>query len=105
TKSADEFQTLVSALKERIGVKGGTDNIYTITFEDHSREMAEKVVTAILDNFVEGSLGLQGDDTQKAEIGLAGEIAEYEKRLEEAEAALAKFRTENLGYMPNELGD
>jgi polysaccharide chain length determinant protein (PEP-CTERM system associated) len=76
-----------------------------IDYEDTSRERARDVVAAVLDTFVEAPIDNQGDDARVTERALTGEIAVHEERLREAEANLAKFKQDNLGYMPNEHGD
>jgi polysaccharide chain length determinant protein (PEP-CTERM system associated) len=105
TSSTEEFERLITALQERIVVRGGLDNIFTIEYEDVSREMARRVVAAILATFVEGGLRAQGDDADVSEQALDGEIDEHVRRLNVAEAALAAFKKDNVGYMPGESGD
>jgi uncharacterized protein involved in exopolysaccharide biosynthesis len=41
TKAADK-EALITGLLERVRVKGGRDNIFTITFEDHDRQKARE---------------------------------------------------------------
>jgi polysaccharide chain length determinant protein (PEP-CTERM system associated) len=67
--------------------------------------MAQRVVAALLDAFVETSLGAQGDDADMTERALAMEIEDHEQRMEQAEAALADFKRDNLGFMPGDEGD
>ncbi len=101
----DAMEALVTDLQRRITVIGGRDNIFTIEYEDVSREMARAVVAALLDTFVESSKANQGTDTDVTEHALEGEIKNHEQRLRESEEALAKFKQTNLGYMPGEYGD
>jgi polysaccharide chain length determinant protein (PEP-CTERM system associated) len=99
------FETLITQLQTLIRVTGGRDNIFTIQFEDVSREKARDVVAAILDTFVEDAIDGQSDDAAVTERALSGEIRDHEERLNTAEAALAQFKKDNLGYMPGESGD
>jgi polysaccharide chain length determinant protein (PEP-CTERM system associated) len=99
------LEDLVTGLQRRIAVRGGRDNIFTIEYEDRNRAKAREVVAAILDTFVENAIGAQGDDTEVSERALVGEMKDHEDRLLQAEAALAEFKRENLGYMPGETGD
>jgi polysaccharide chain length determinant protein (PEP-CTERM system associated) len=103
--SPGEFEALITNLQSRIRVVGGRDNVFNIQYEDVSREKARDVVAAILDTFVEGAIGAQGDDAQITERALQGEINEHEQRLRAAEAALAEFQRANIGFMPGESGD
>lgn len=104
-ETPEQLEKLITSLQNRIKVTGGRDQIFTIEYQDPSRAKAEEVVAAILDRFVENALGNQGEDTQMTERALASEIREHEERLLAAEARLARFKTENLGYMPGEAGD
>jgi len=100
-----EMEELVTRLQQRVQVSGGRDNIFTIQYEDVSREKARDVVAAVLDTFVESAIGNEGDDAEMTERAVANEIDVHERRLNEAEAELARFKQENLGYMPGESGD
>jgi polysaccharide chain length determinant protein (PEP-CTERM system associated) len=100
-----DFELLITELQSMIRVSGGRDNIFTIQYEDYSREKAREVVAAILNTFIEDAITGQSDDAEISERALASEIKEHEERLSSAEAALAQFKKDNLGYMPDESGD
>jgi polysaccharide chain length determinant protein (PEP-CTERM system associated) len=100
-----QLEELVTRLQEQIQVSGGHENIFTIQYQDVSREKAREVVAAVLDTFVESALGNEGDDAELTEKALANEINVHETRLREAEAALGRFKQDNLGYVPGETGD
>jgi protein tyrosine kinase modulator len=105
-RSPEGMEKLITALQQDIKVTGGgVDNIFTIRYDDVSREKATEVVAAVLDNFVESALHNEGDDAQVTERALTGEIQVHERRLREADGALAKFKQDNLGYMPDQFGD
>jgi len=67
---------LVTQLQRSIQVSGH-DNVFTIEYEDTSRDEARAVVTAILDTFVGSSIGDAGTDTGVTERALAGEIKNF----------------------------
>jgi polysaccharide chain length determinant protein (PEP-CTERM system associated) len=104
-ESPQQFESLISSLQQRVQVTGGRDNVFTITFEDANRLMARDIVSALLDTFVESSLGAQGDDADMTERALALELEDHEQRMEKAEADLAEFKKQNLGYMPDDGAD
>jgi polysaccharide chain length determinant protein (PEP-CTERM system associated) len=104
-ESVAEMEALVTRLQNSIVVTGGRDNIFTIDYQDRDREKAVDVVAAVLDTFVENSLGNQGSDSAMTERALASELRSHEERLLRAEADLAQFKRDNLGYMPGETGD
>ncbi len=100
-----EKEELISELQQQIRVEGGLDRIFRISFEDPSRQKANEVVNSLLRNFVESSIGAQGDDADMTENALRLEIEDHERRLEAAESDLAEFKKRNLGYMPEDGTD
>jgi polysaccharide chain length determinant protein (PEP-CTERM system associated) len=101
----EQLEQLITDLQQRIKVSGGSENIFAIQYEDVDRDKARDVVAAVLDTFTEGAIVNAGDDAEMTEHALAREIEVHENRLREAEAGLAKFKQENIGYMPGESGD
>ena len=99
------MELLVTDLQQRVRVAGGRDNVFTISFKDRNREKASDVVTALLNTFVESSLGAQGDDADMTERAIRAEIDDHENRLLSAETALAEFKKRNIGYMPGDGSD
>ncbi|MEM8984770.1 MAG: XrtA system polysaccharide chain length determinant, partial [Pseudomonadota bacterium] len=101
-----EFERLITRLQTQIKVKGNRDrNVFDVSYTDTDREKARAVVASIVNTFVEGSLKGQGDDTEITEQALGAEIDDHEGRLLDAEEALAEFKKNNLGYMPDNRGD
>ena len=100
-----QMEGLISGLQERLSIRGGRDKIFTIAFEDPNREKAVDVVAALLNTFMEKSIGAQGDDAQMTERAIRMEIEDHEARLEQAEEDLAAFKKRNLGYMPDDGTD
>ncbi len=78
--------------------------IYDFYYADPNRERALKVVKALLDRFVEDTLGGKREGSEQAQQFLAAQIKDYEQRLAAAEDRLAKFKKENVGLMPSEQG-
>ena len=104
--SADEMEILITDLQEEVNVIGNRErNVFDIAFTDPDRAKAKAVVTAIVDAFVEESLQGQGDDATMAERALEAELRDHEERLLSAESAVAEFKKQNLGYMPDDRGD
>ena len=99
------MEELITGLQRRVSVSGGRDRIFTISFQDQNREKATEVVAALLNTFVESSLGAQGDDADMTERAIKSEIDDHEKRLLQAESDLADFKKRNLGYMPDDGAD
>ncbi len=101
----EEFEDLLTSLQERIEVAGNRDGVYSIEFQDTSRDKALAVVESLLTAFVEESLGADRSDSEQAQQFLEDQIREYEQRLTEAEDRLAEFKRENVDMMPDQRGD
>ena len=100
-----EMELLITSIQSRVGIIGGRDNVFEITFQDRDRQKASDVVATLLNTFVESSLGAQGKDVDMTERALRAEIKDHEDRLVRAEADLADFKRRNLGYMPEDGAD
>ena len=103
------FQGLVAKLQREIEVRAGSGrgfeaNLYSITYRDIDRRVAERVVQVLLNSFQEQSL--EGDlrDDLQALAFLDNQMAEYRRRLEEAEQRVAEFRRRNAGLIGGEGG-
>ena len=100
-----DMEMMITGLQRRVSVQGGRDNIFNISFRDKDRQKATDVVAALLNTFVESSLGAQGDDADMTERAIKSEIDDHEERLLQAESDLADFKKRNLGYMPDDGAD
>jgi polysaccharide chain length determinant protein (PEP-CTERM system associated) len=111
-KTTRDMQLLVSDLQQRITIRNdartpssSTDGMYRISFQDTSREKAVEVVQRLLNSFVEETLGNKREGQEDAQRFLKEQIAEYERRLSEAENRVAEFKKRNVGKMPDDRGD
>jgi polysaccharide chain length determinant protein (PEP-CTERM system associated) len=106
--NAEEEEELYTGLREKIQVHTGrtseSSNLYTISFEDHDRDMALSVVRTLLDTFVEDVLKLKEAGTEQVDSYLAVQLSYYENQLLEAEQSLADFKKKNVGLLPGESG-
>lgn len=101
----ESFQRMIDTLPQRIGLNGGSGNVFAITFQDRDPQMAYRVVKTLVDTFVESAIGVKREDQSGAQRFLEEQIREYEKKLSEAEDRLAEFKKNNIGLMPGETGD
>jgi polysaccharide chain length determinant protein (PEP-CTERM system associated) len=107
-KTPREQQEVIEALRKNIGIEAMGERgagVYTITYQNADRAIALKVVDRLLNTFVEGALGGKREGSETATRFLREQIAEYEKRLTEAEQRLAEFKKNNVGMMPGSQGD
>lgn len=104
-KGDREFDELVTHLAAKVKLEGTSqDNIYEIAFTNSSPQQAKRVVDELLNTFLESALGSNRKDTAATQKFLDEQIAEYEKRLIEAEQRLKEFKRRNSGHMPEEGG-
>lgn len=100
----EETEELIFELKKNIQIEQpgpNQQNLYTISYTHEDPETAYRVVQALIDSWVERTLGSSRTDTASAQKFLQAQIAEYEKRLTVAEQRLADFKKENVGLMPS----
>jgi len=79
-------------------------SIYSIRYNDTSRERALRVVEILQTNLIENTLGGKREGSEGAQKFLETQIRELERRLRVAEDRLAEFKKGNVGLMPAESG-
>lgn len=95
----DQVRTRIS-----IGSDRNQPNLFTISYRDTDPAKAQEVVQALLTIFMESTLGESRQDSDIAQRFIDRQIADYERRLEEAEQRLANFRRDNVGMLPGDRG-
>lgn len=101
-----DMERIVEELQAKIQIAGdGRSSIYTISYEDADRQLAQRIVQTLLDAFVETSLGDKRNDSSSAQRFLEDQIKDYEQRLSQAEDRLADFKKKHVGMMPGDGGD
>jgi len=99
-KTPTEMEELIKDLKARVKLSGErSGNIYNISFEDNSPDLARRVVQSMLTIFVESNLGSARRDQDSAEQFLQREIKEYERRMVEVERRIKEFKMRNLDFV------
>jgi len=102
-----EYEEIIKELRENILIKktgGRRQNIFTISFEDETPDMAKNVVQSVLTVFIENTLGENRTDADSAQKFLKTQIAEYENRLASAEARLTDFKQKYANMLPDQYG-
>ena len=94
----------LSAEKSSNKKKKNDNKIYTLSYEGKSPELVYQVVSKLLNTLIENTLESARTDTASAQKFLDRQISEYEDRLTSDEQTLAKFKQENVGFMPDERG-
>lgn len=97
-----EKEEIVDDLKENIRFSGTErENLYTISYENDSADLAKLVVKSLLTIFMESNLGEVRKDQDSATQFLEQQKAEYERRMRELENELTRFKQRNLGLLPD----
>jgi polysaccharide chain length determinant protein (PEP-CTERM system associated) len=81
---------------------GGT---YVISYTNTDRQTSLNVVDLFVNTFVEESLSGKRAGSAQAQQFLTQQIATLEKRLRDAEEALATFKKEHVGLLPDNQAD
>ena len=102
-RNNSEKEELIDSLQARIQLIGtGKDNLFSLTYWDAHPDQAKKVVQALVNIFVESSLGDKRKDSESARRFLDEQIKSYEQKLVVAENSLKDFKQKNLGIMPDD---
>ena len=111
--TGEQQQAVIDNLRNNINIVADVNRavpkskvtLFTITYENHRRKRAIRVVDHLLNDFVEGSLTGKNQGSQQAEQFLTQQIANYGQRLSATEQQLAEFKKHNIGLVPGEKGD
>ncbi len=102
---ARQKEELLRDLWENIRIRADRRNpsLYTISFQHPDRKTAKLMVQSLLSVFVEGTLGEKREETVGAREFLEQQIADYERRLTEAETRLVKFRQKHIDDLTGDV--
>lgn len=96
-KSGRQQEELVDNVMRSIGLGGGANNLYVISYRDPNPALAKRVVQSLLTIFVESSLGEKRADSRSAVKFIDLQIKRYETSLQAAENRLKEFKLRNMG--------
>jgi polysaccharide chain length determinant protein (PEP-CTERM system associated) len=104
-KTPQQQEALYSSLAAAISLQGSDrENLYTITYQNNSPDVAKRVVQALLTIFTESSLGSARKDLSNSQKFIDDQLKAYEAKLLEKEKQLEDFKRRNVGTMPGEGG-
>ncbi|MGF1547054.1 MAG: XrtA system polysaccharide chain length determinant [Thiotrichales bacterium] len=99
--SEREKEVLMREIIGQLRIEEDVKNrIFKFGFRDRDPVVARDVVQTLINLFIEGTLGATRKDAQLAQDFLQREIADYERKLAEAETRLKEFKSENYGLLP-----
>ena len=84
--------------------KRSKDNVYELSYQGTSAELAYQVVSKLLNTMIETLMSSGRTDAAAAQEFLDRQITEFEARLSVSEQKLAAFKRANVGFMPDERG-
>jgi polysaccharide chain length determinant protein (PEP-CTERM system associated) len=97
-----QVAALAAQVRSRVELTPVAPNLFRLSYEDHDRQKAQRVVQSLLTIFVESNLGLSRQDISQARRFLDEQIRDYEQQLSEAEQRRAQFRRDNIGLLPGD---
>lgn len=101
----EDKERLLNALGKAIRIRqAGTQDLYLISYADPDREVALKVVQAVLQILMNDTLGANTSSTYTAQNFLRQQVQDYSQKLNDAEDKLAAFQAANVGYIPDQGG-
>lgn len=105
-KTPEQTEAMLDGLARNITIgDAGRENLYTISYQNASGDLAKKVVQSLLTIFVETSLGKTRQDITSSQRFIEEQLQQYQQRLVDAENALTEFKRKNIGMMPGQGGD
>jgi polysaccharide chain length determinant protein (PEP-CTERM system associated) len=109
--TTEKKEALLESLADTIKITGGgsgkkrdKSSVYEISYQSSSAKDSYQIVSNLLNTMIEETLNSTRTETVAAQKFLDSQISVYEERLSIAEQRLAKFKKENVGYMPDERG-
>lgn len=102
-----EKEAMLSELRKSISLssRDRAASLYSISVEHRDRDVAKRIVQALITVFIESSRSDARMDNSGAQDFLDEQIADYERRLAEAETRLAAFKQRNVDNYPGQTGD
>lgn len=97
-----DLERMVEALGSQIRISGQTANLFTISYRNTSPKLAFDVVQSILTTFIENKSGNNRSEMQNAQVFLDQQLANYERKLREAEKRRADFKTKYIDLLPSD---
>src|SRR5512139_2944065 len=105
-KTPEQTEAILDDLAKKISIAdAGRENLYTISYQDASGDLAKKVVQSLLTIFVETSLGKTRQDISSSQRFIEEQLQQYQQKLTDAENALKSFKQKHIGMMPGQGGD
>lgn len=100
--NAASRETLLTNLARDIRILPQARNLFRIEYRDHDPRVAQAVVQATLNLFIERAASNDRQQMENARDFIAQQISSYEAQLREAEQRRAEFRSRYLELLPSD---
>lgn len=102
-KTSEQLEGVINSLSEQIKLaSAGRSNLYTLSYENPNPRIAQRVVQATLNMFVESSLGNTRKDLTSSSKFLDQQVQSYKQKLEVMEERIKEFKREHVGMIPGQ---
>jgi uncharacterized protein involved in exopolysaccharide biosynthesis len=89
----------IASIQRRVVLRDlGTANLYSISFRDADPRYAQSITQSLLSVLIDSNLGSQRHDTESAQSFLDSQIADYERKLAEADKRRADFKAAHIAF-------
>ena len=95
-------ERLYTQLTKQITVKTEGNNLFSVTYSNSNPQMAKNIVEALLTIFVETNLGQNRSSMENARSFIDAEIANYERKLKQADERLADYKSHHVDVLAGE---
>lgn len=110
TETDADMEELVTKLGENIKISSEGEDLFWIGYESgdssfsdrENAELAKRIVQNLIAIFFDSDIVEGRDDIANVQRFLEEQIADYERKLQQAERRRAEFERENLGLLPGE---
>ena len=103
-KTPAEREAMINGLAVGIKLVPQTKNLFTLSYQNNSPQIAYDVVQAIMNIFIESRSGTNRADMENARVFLQQQLSSYEQQLRAAERNRAEFRAKYLDLLPTDGG-
>ncbi|MDN5850436.1 MAG: chain-length determining protein [Nitrococcus sp.] len=102
-KTPETLENIIDELSENIIlISAGHSNLYSLSYQNPDPQVAQHVVQATLNVFVESSLGNTRRDLNTSREFLDQQVKAYKQKLEAMDERIKEFKRENVGMIPGE---
>jgi polysaccharide chain length determinant protein (PEP-CTERM system associated) len=92
----------IASIQHRVTLRDlGTANLYSISFRDADPRHAQTVTQSLLSVLIDSNLGNQRHDTESAQSFLDAQIADYERKLSDADRKRSDFKAAHISFFSN----